>query len=664
LKVLVLGSGSFAAQGLVDLLESTGLEVWTFNRGTSAQSTGRRLFGPVQELNNLKSLVGTCNVLINYILLKDADVAPNLAFCERLRDLAESLAVCRLIHISSISVIPSRSAVVDESALPDPRPRDKGRYSSIKIETESWLRANITSCQLVIIRPGFVIGPGLSDPCVGIGKLLPTKQMLALGAANGVVPVIERSQLNRALERAVRLDLPVGVCTLMLVASHSPTRREYLTFCSRAFGFGFGVIALPRSVWVAMLFGGSIILSIVQRKRQNLVRRLAHILRVRKYDCSASERALGFKFKSDWRRALLNSIDSQQINYTLPGRTWPGVNGESGPSLASNERLLYIGLGRIARDRHLPALARLRSSMEVEWWDPYGLEVKTNGGLRLFRISSLKESRATKVVVTAPAFARSGVLPDLPPNIKAILFEKPFASNAIESRNIERGLNGSKAYVLHNYRYKPNVQAMLRFLEQHGSGRLDFVRLHFDSPPVAGEAAKWMRDERRNRTLLIDYAIHFLDLAFLFSHGPMLIGQLDFTRNSRGETERIFASVAFENYPCELLIRQGCGEQKCRLEFVFQNYSCHLAFFPEVFYVTMGRQTVVDDCRIASLQAAATVKKIAEKLGMIRPEPSHQRVLAGFLGGDPSAISSVALENLRPFYEHLFQLENAIYGPA
>jgi predicted dehydrogenase len=244
-----------------------------------------------------------------------------------------------------------------------------------------------------------------------------------------------------------------------------------------------------------------------------------------------------------------------------------------------------------------------------------------------------------------------------------VLCEKPLALNASDFTKIRALFATRSMFAVHNYRYKKNVVAFLRHLAEYNPGELRTVRLHFDSPAVDFDGASWLRDEMRARTLLLDYALHFIDLACMFSVGGMDIRSSEVRRNSRGQTESIDASLAFANHTVHIFLRQGARQRQCRIEYVFQNCLHILGFFPDTFRTVMGHHTFGDELRAAYVEAAATAQKVAEKLRICRPDASHEHVLAGFLTSNRE-VEELSMEKLAPFYENILKLAERIYGES
>ena len=273
------------------------------------------------------------------------------------------------------------------------------------------------------------------------------------------------------------------------------------------------------------------------------------------------------------------------------------------------------------------------------------------------------EFLGSKAVITTPVGPRMGLLSQMPASITSVLFEKPFAINASQFSELEAAVGQRTAYIIHNYRFKPNVQWALRYLARRNPGQVQETRLHFDSPAVDFDKASWMREERQARTLLIDYAVHFLDLAWLFAEGEAEVQALDVRRNLKGQTMSVSGTVKFANHLSHLFLRQGARQRRCQIEFVFSSYTLVLRFFPDAVAVIHGEHTFADDFRLGVRGLVGMGRKVAEKLDMRDAEPSHQYVLGAFLGRyQRENITALSLPSLKPFYSRVFALAEPVYS--
>ncbi len=660
MKLLLVGSSSFAAQGLTELLRNSGHEVWSFNRRPERALGERGLGGSIANITDYASQLQECDVAVNYLLLKDASIEENLRFLQVLNQLLVAIKCRRFIHISSVSVLAPSTKRVSEKDDPPSDFRQKGPYARLKIATERWVTQHVTHCEIVLVRPGFVVAPGLPDPIIGIGKLLPTQKILCLGHRKSIIPIVSRQILNEGLLRLCTIPLPARRTTAMFTGPDSPTREDYLNYCCAQFGLGRGTLFLRPEVWWLSLGAASLPLTIMKGRWNNLAAKFSHNLKVRRYDSGATEKLLNLDLRVGWKRLLGEALEFQSPNFRLPA---PFTTGSGGVHGNVDSGICYLGMGRIALERHIPALRKFKYSALLEWYDPFVGPGPAEKFLKLQRRADPIEFRGSRAVLTTPVGPRMGLLSQIPVSITELLFEKPFAISAFQFSELEAAMGQRTAYVIHNYRFKPNVQWALGYLAHRNPGQIQETRLHFDSPAVDSEKAHWMREERQARTLLIDYAIHFLDLAWLFAEGRAEVRALDVQRNLKGQTMSVRATVKFANHLSQLFLRQGARQRRCQIELVFSNYTVVLRFFPDTVAIHHGEHTFADDFRLGIRGLAGVGRKVAEKLGMCDVEPSHQYVLGSFLGRYPREnITALSLASLKPFYSRLFALAEPAYA--
>ncbi len=406
-------------------------------------------------------------------------------------------------------------------------------------------------------------------------------------------------------------------------------------------------------MWKWSLAAVSWPISLLKRSRVRLAKLFEHNIRVRSYDCSVTSAALRLDLDFDWRKEL------RRLYHVQPPVRWPeGTAGDGG--LPQAQRVLYVGFGRIVRQKHLPALERIGFKGAVTALDtlpPVLPKAKS------YSIELAKENPAQcdHAVITAPWKSRSDILRST--TARFLLLEKPFAVSRAHLEEMRLLCADRRVWVLHNYRLKNNARKLRQFVQKYSSGELRHVTLRFETPTPFIEKSAWMRRERENRILLTDYSLHFLDLAWLFFEGAMTIRRLKVTDNDRGELESVAADLSFENGNCTLLIRQGCHRREAHIQYCFQNYDAHLRFFPDVFRATFGGHSAFDDVQMAIGAAASTTAKIGEKLGLLVADRSHDELLASFVGLEGGCeLDEFSVDKLLPFYERLTQLADAAYS--
>jgi nucleoside-diphosphate-sugar epimerase len=597
--------------------------------------------------------MGQADVLINYAIVKNGSTEQNIAQLDHIMEAARNLGVRRFIHISSISVLPSiKGTLTEDAAAVDAK--WKGVYSRIKVAVEQHVIHSWKTGSLDVVRPGFILAPGMVDSMVGIGKALPTGHVLGLGNRKTIIMLIHRDSVNEALTKLVGQLLPevARMTKWMLVAPNAPERAEYLNFQCHELGRGWKTMHLPVWFWRVALACVSPLLSILKRRTFRLVKLFEHNLNVRHYDCTRTSNELGLDMSFDWCQCLRNLVHQKA------SPNWP--TGGNLPSLTA-PKLGYVGMGRIVAQRHLPGLKRNGFTGPICWTDPVVKKVDPVPGLSLAEQPQM-DTDVSHCVIAAPWVARGRILESLPNSAQSVLLEKPLAVSQEHLSEMIGKLGMRRGAVLHNYRFKPNVLKYREFLQHHPTGSLCAVSLHFETPSPANEQSAWMKEERKHRIVLCDYALHFLDLAWIFCTGKMQTHRCDVDFNEREELERVSAALSFDGVPCDLLIRSGCHQRQCIITHHFQNYSAELRFFPDVFVPITGGKGLVDDARLAISGLVSAGSKIFEKLGVHVSDLSHDKVLQGFVGGDSAIMNELSVESLMEFYERLTSLADFVYG--
>jgi len=167
-KVLILGSRSYASQGLVSVLTSSGYDVTCFDRG-EVNYNAKNVSGPVLAIHENPFLAKNYDTVINYIILKDQNVETNLDYIKSVLRLCKNRRIKRLIQISSLSVYSFESKVINEQSPIDEHLEYRGEYSRIKVAVDKYLESvSDIDLQISFVRPGFVISEGTKSSLAGI----------------------------------------------------------------------------------------------------------------------------------------------------------------------------------------------------------------------------------------------------------------------------------------------------------------------------------------------------------------------------------------------------------------------------------------------------------------------------------------------------------------
>jgi predicted dehydrogenase/nucleoside-diphosphate-sugar epimerase len=655
MKVLLCGHRSFAARGLLAALRNAGHDVTCFSRGPLGRQ-GNVVTGPIDGIAENPCLTGPFDTVVNYILLKDEPPAANVAFVERLIRLCTDAGVRHLVHLSSISSYAASVTHVTEDAPTEEVPERKGPYGSLKVATDhAILKGLPQGMKLSLVRPGFVLGPGLVNPIVGTAARLPWNRLLLIGNARSTIPIVARDTVNEAIVRLVGDPPEAPREVVLLAAPNSPTRRDFLDACCSRLGAGRGVTTLPVPAWYVIAVGAECAARVLGQGQMKPYSKLVGRLPNQTFDATRSAERLKMDLATDWPSLLTRSMDAQDPAIPIP-------QPPAGPIRLTAGRVSFIGFGRIVRQKHLPSLRKHGFAGEICAYDLHPADDVDGVPVRALT-STNRPFDSDLTIVATPGPAHVDAIEHLASAGGPVLVEKPLAYQPEDLAAWLRfaAARDAPVFVCHNYRYKENVLRMMAHLRAYNPGRLRHVTLSFRSPPVANDSATWLRNERRARTLLMDYALHFVDIACMFGAEPWRVDTARHELNQNGETSVIEAHLS-GTYSVNLLLRQGFGPRATRVTFEFENHTTNLGFFPDTFTAKMADDNPWQYKEEARSSRKATVRKVLDKLTSRDADQSHARVIAGAAQADGTGIADLRVERLAPFYEVLFDLAERVYG--
>lgn len=651
-SVLVLGHQSFAARGLVERLQTEGYRVFTFTRG-EPRRLGDEFCGSALGMELLFELQDKIEFVVNFIVLKNDSVEHNIAFMRQLLKLCEHLNSRRLIHISSASVYPASAKTISESTEIESDPSQKGVYGAWKVAAEGVLLNEAPRTLMVsLVRPGFILGSGLLDPIVGNAVRLPGGAVLLLGNGTTELPVTSRPVVFTAISRILSLPPEARLDRLLLAHPHSPARREFVAECVRELGVGSKVWELPVPVWLAIGVGAEAVAGLLGKRSMKPWLKIKALCSEQHYVPDGSAETLGVPLAFDWRTELNGSLEHQDAK----------VKGQAAASPANwkPEAVSLVGYGRIAQSRHVPALSQLGLSESVKAFDKAGFVAAD--GVDVRPLAEHRSRGKELVVICTPGSTHVSVAQAMALSSDSrLLVEKPLATRLEDLAAWEAISRSNPVFVGHNYRFKSSVLQMLAYLAAHNPGMLQRVVLEFQSPPVTYDGALWLRNERSARTLLLDYSLHFLDLATMFSKGPWVGGGERVQIDAAGQTHLIEGTARSPEYAVSYLLRQGFGRKTASLDFVYENYSINLSFFPDTFNAVHGSDGPVPNAAQFLTSSWSLAKKISSRLRGRTDDHSHVRLYDQALSEVPEA-TPIHLSNLLPFYTFILGLAERVYG--
>lgn len=655
-RVLVVGHRAFAAKGLEAHLRAGGHEVFNFSRGKLGRE-GNTISGPIEKMHANEYLLALgVDTVINYVLLADDPIEKNNEFLAGLMSFCERVKVSHLIHVSSVSVYASSLSHVTESARVETDPRQKGSYGGLKVATDAFVSQNVPKgVKLTMYRPGFILAPGLKVPIIGMGFRMPDNRVLLLGNKNNRVCVVSRDIVHKSMARTVDCPPEGDNQVVLVVHPNPPTRKEYLEACCTLLGVGTKVVSFPVPLWLTAAAGGNVVAKLIGMNVK-VWTLISAACRRQTFDCTTSAKRLGMSFESDWRQDLVSSMDGQAMQVRVPHQPVE-------PEVTRAKRVTFIGFGGIVKQKHLPALKKLGFGGQIDAYDlkaaqdPSGHQVKAIEGATL--------QPSDLYVVTSPGRVHNKSIPMLASVPGPVLIEKPLCYTNRELDEwlaFDESRGGNSVFVLQNSRFKPNVMAMLAHVQRYHPGALKQVDVHYQSPPVAMHSPAWRRDERGSQTLLLDYSLHYLDVAMMFTKKAWQLQDLRHELNFRQETALIEGRMRSEDYPVNFLLRQGFIPRRARIFFTFENYACSLGFFPDTFVAHMTGDGGALYKQEAKASNRATFRKILDKLTKQESDDSHALAMMAAMG-DSRLGGSLALRNLEQVYRVLFAIGEKVYGP-
>jgi nucleoside-diphosphate-sugar epimerase len=606
----------------------------------------------VNEIHKNPYCQNTYDAVINYILLHQESVARNIEYIHSLLEFCEQHAVKHLIHISSCSVYRNSARNVDEDTPIEIDPKKKGPYAAVKAAQEAYITEHAPKgLKVSYLRPGLILANGMGGYIGGIGIRLPWNSIIGLGSAKSQLPLVTRDAVNRAVVFLVNNPPQHDLEVLLLAASPSPTRKQYLQDCCTVLGVGTKVRFVPVSIWLLAGFTAEIMTRVIGRGRLGILGKVRSVCRYQEFNARETEERVGISFSTDWKAEMQKAFDFQAKNFEIPGDL------ELKKTVA--KKITFIGYGRIVKQRHLPELRKLRFNGSIEAFDLW--EGRDDSGQSIWDVQRAKPNASDLFVVATPGPLHLNAIEFLKDAQGPILIEKPLAYNIEEVNQwVELSRNRRDAiYVCHDRRYKRNVLAMMRFLRKYNPGRLFNVNVMFQSPPVNKDPAPWLRAERKTRTLLMDYGLHQIDLACIFGKGEPLLKDCRYELNGQGETCLIEGEAVFDNYSIHFLFRQGINQKRNKLVYNFQNYSVTLGFAPDIFVPHMADENFGVSLLEAWASFKSTRTKVLDKLSGRESEASH--AYAFQIAMDRDRDEPLYIENLRPVYELLFQISERVY---
>jgi nucleoside-diphosphate-sugar epimerase/predicted dehydrogenase len=607
----------------------------------------------------------------------------------RLADLACAARIPRFVHISSMSVYPGR--IHDDAERPgglalEPHPERRGLYARSKVLAEESFQhlisgGRLRDMELVILRPGLVFASSMKNALAGTAIELPLRMRVGLGHPRQGVPFLELSDFLVGLLELLGLPPePAAIRVYNMLSGDPPSKAQLLRVYEEVTGQDGHTVWPPLSI---VQFAASVI----DRLRSSHA--AYNVGRMYRFEPGALEyrafwREIDKQPRGTLRSALTDALTVERAEgEAKEERDYVRGTAEALLRIASVSRapdqttpLILVGAGRIVSEMHVPALKALPNYQVQAIVDPdRGLADRAAAhfpGAATFKsIQELDDEllAGAAAVVATPGFLHADIAAELLDRRASLLLEKPAALHRHEFDELRRLEEGHSRLitVFHNYRLRPRVLDLWRFLLRHDVGRLVKAHVLFHSPRVDLERARWMHEEKRTRALVMELAPHFVDIACVLGgcvselKHVSVVDSVDYRRTVS------VTGIARMTRCDELFFELDLSgtAPRTRLVFQFERAFCALDFFPDGFRILPRKGNPVDDLAADARRFTDALIRHARpsEQGVPKRAVPHRQIYLEHLrrlAGDRSP-SPFSLAGVSDTMDSLFLLAEAAY---
>lgn len=710
MNIFVTGAAGFLGGHFVEAANAAGHSVTASARRPSerlARFADKLVTGDVLELSE-QDLAGGSDAVVHfagamsgseeYVLRVSVTGTVNLLRAAR------NMSVPRFVHISSVSVYPGSVERDDQRigrlAL-EPYPERRGLYARSKTLTDEALERfvreeGLGSTELTIIRPGLVFGEEMAGVLAGIAVELPLGIAVGLGRPNQSVPLVDVEHLNRALLGLLSKQVCPGAADgFDVLAEDLPTKADFLRcYCELS-------AQARRRIWVPYPAAAvaAIAVDVFQKFRQRATqprtaRATYAVQRLYRFEPSdlPRERVWGDIEKaasSSVRSAIVSALSGvrKQVDASVTGNADVRKLAKTLIQCAEGDRplsglklpVIIVGAGRIAHEMHLPILREtaeyeVRAVVDPEEGLARALASQLQTPTVVASIDRLEDSlwEGATAVLATPGFMHHRLALESLGRGADLLIEKPavIARNQYADLDEMATVTGRTVTLFQNHRLRPAALALWRFVIEHDVGDLVRAQVTLHSQRLVTERARWMREERRHRVLLMEIGIHLLDLAVALGGEIEAIPHLNVDEHpSIGGTVSI-TGIAIMRHGAELSIDLDVTGRAQRYQVVleFERAACVLDLFPDRFRILPRHANPVDDLAADTARLASGLwrRMRPHENGFPKKVLPHRHIYREHLRRlhAPASESPFSLDALRPTLNSLFSLAELVYPPG
>ena len=497
-KVLITGGSGFVGSHVVDRLVAGGFTVRVLARRTSdirrlLAAGVEVIYGDLADAGSLALAVEGQDALVNIATTMGGTARElelgTIAGTPRLFQAARAAGVRRLVHISSIAVLPMTPApgcnALMETAVYENSPELCHGYVAGKQATEkAALQAGEEGWEVFVLRPGIVFGPRGNWQLSRLGYAAGSR-FFVVGNGTNLLASTYVENLAEAVALAIKADAASGGIH-HIIDQDRLTQDEFLKGYRDAVVPGMKIHHLPA--WFARL-----LMRVGERSKRLLRGRnpfhRGHIegcLQQVDYSTERARTVLGWKSTVPKAEALRRTYADWSKNKKLSRKAdLAALDAKPNPR-QKRIRVAIVGCGGIS-DVHLGFLKGITSVEVVGCYDPVianARRLAEKFGLPLAAASLeelLEQGRPEAVhILTPPQFTARLALACLNRGCH-VLVEKPMALNADEASEMvrvatERGLI---LCIDHNHVYDRVTVQIRRLVETGALGDIIWVESYY-----------------------------------------------------------------------------------------------------------------------------------------------------------------------------------------
>ncbi len=362
MKILVTGGTGFVGRHVVERLLQRGCDVRLLVRPTSRIPPGWRervevFVADLEDLGLLGGAVADCGVVINVantmggsrLELERATISGS----RRLFAEAQAHGVKRLVHISSIAVLPmgkaGRGQLLPEEALYESEAQYLTDYTVGKIATEREALELGTKgdVSVAVLRPGIVFGPGGNWKVSRLGTVI-GRRIFLLGGGGQPLPFIYVENLADAVV-STALDVPAAQGIFHVIDDYELSAREFALALKSRVDPGFRPIGVPRLVCRLVAWPLGVLAHALHRMNPLHAGQLDGCSVEYRYSTEHAKALLGWSSRIGKEEALRRSMDSWAAKSRLPRNANLATLGVP-RSAGKTVRVGLVGCGGIAAE--------------------------------------------------------------------------------------------------------------------------------------------------------------------------------------------------------------------------------------------------------------------------------------------------------------------------